>query len=89
MKKISVALSSDMLAIVRKAVELGEYASASEVVRDALLQWNARRARQADEVGDFRRMWQEGLQSGPSELLDIAGTKRRARGRLAGKHSLK
>jgi antitoxin ParD1/3/4 len=86
-EKISIALPSDMLAMVRKAVEQGDYASASEVVRDALRQWKAGRALQVDAVGELRRLWEEGLQSGTSEPLDIAATKRRARARLAGKQS--
>jgi antitoxin ParD1/3/4 len=86
-EKISIALPSDMLAMVRKAVDEGDYASTSEVVREALRQWKARRALQVDAVGELRRLWDEGLQSGPSEPLDIAATKRRARVRLTGKPS--
>jgi antitoxin ParD1/3/4 len=84
-EKISIALPSDMLAMVRTAVEQGDYASTSEVVRDALRQWKARRALQVDAVAELRRMWEEGLQSGPREPLDVAATKRHARARLAGK----
>jgi antitoxin ParD1/3/4 len=86
-EKISIALPSDMLAMVRAAVDKGDYASTSEVVREALRQWKARRALQVDAVGELRRLWEEGLQSGASEPLDIAATKRRARARLAGKRS--
>jgi antitoxin ParD1/3/4 len=84
-EKISIALPSDMLAMVRKAVDQGDYASTSEVVREALRQWKTRRALQVDAVGELRRLWDEGLESGPSAPLDIAATKRRARARLAGK----
>ena len=35
-EKISIALPPEMVAVVRQAVETGEYASSSEVVRDAL-----------------------------------------------------
>ena len=38
-EKVSVALTSDMVAVMRKAVESGEYASNSEVVREALRDW--------------------------------------------------
>jgi antitoxin ParD1/3/4 len=84
-EKISIALPSDMLAMVRKAVDQGDYASTSEVVREALRQWKTRRALQVDAVGELRRLWDEGLESGPSAPLDIAATKRRARARLADK----
>ena len=43
-EKVSIALPSDMLTMVRKAVAGGDYASSSEVVREALREWKARRA---------------------------------------------
>lgn len=43
-EKISIALSSDMLSMVRGAVATGDYASTSEVIREALREWKARRA---------------------------------------------
>ena len=43
-EKVSIALSSDMLRMVRGAVQTGDYASTSEVVREALREWKARRA---------------------------------------------
>jgi putative addiction module CopG family antidote len=42
-EKISIALPPEMAANVRKAVETGEYASSSEVVRDALQEWMLKR----------------------------------------------
>ena len=43
-EKVSIALPSDMLTMVRQAVDGGDYASSSEVVREALREWKARRA---------------------------------------------
>ena len=43
-EKVSIALPTDMLTMVRKAVRTGDYASSSEVVREALREWKARRA---------------------------------------------
>jgi putative addiction module CopG family antidote len=43
-EKVSIALPSYMLAMVKQAVEGGDYASSSEVVREALREWKARRA---------------------------------------------
>jgi antitoxin ParD1/3/4 len=88
-EKVSIALPSDMLAMVREAVEAGGYASSSEVVREALREWKARRALQTDALEELRRQWQEGLNSGPSAPLDIEATKRRARARLKEKSSSK
>jgi putative addiction module CopG family antidote len=42
-EKVSIALSSEMLAVVRKAVAGGDYSSTSEVVREALREWKQRR----------------------------------------------
>ncbi len=41
--KRSITLSPELAAVVDGAVEAGEYASASEVIRDALRQWKERR----------------------------------------------
>lgn len=43
-EKISIALPAEMAALLREAVESGDYASSSEVVRDALRGWKERRA---------------------------------------------
>ncbi|MEO8280830.1 MAG: ribbon-helix-helix protein, CopG family, partial [Ideonella sp.] len=49
-EKISIALPAEMVAIVRSAVETGEYASSSEVVRDALRDWTRKRRLQRQGV---------------------------------------
>jgi antitoxin ParD1/3/4 len=82
-EKISIALTPDMAAIVRQAVASGAYASASEVVRDALREWQQKRALDRELVEELRRLWQEGLESGVAEPLDMAAIKREARARLA------
>jgi uncharacterized protein len=43
-EKVSIALSTELLALVKQAVDGGDYASSSEVVREALREWKARRA---------------------------------------------
>lgn len=82
-EKLSVALTADMATIVRQAVASGDYASASEVVRDALREWQQRRAVDQDVVEQLRRLWNEGLASGPAEPLDMAAINREARARLS------
>lgn len=42
-EKVSIALTADMAAAVRGAVASGEYASSSEVVREALREWRLKR----------------------------------------------
>jgi hypothetical protein len=43
-EKVSVALTSDMRAMLRQAVATGDYASTSEAMREALRQWKATRS---------------------------------------------
>ena len=50
-----------MAAQVREAVETGEYASSSEVVRDALRDWTRKRALRHQGVEELRRVWQEAI----------------------------
>ncbi len=41
--KMSIAVTPEMAALVTQAVESGEYASNSEVIREALREWKQRR----------------------------------------------
>ena len=70
-EKISVALPSDMVAVLREAVASGEYASASEVVRDALRDWKLKRKVETLDVDELRRLVREGIDSGPGLDADI------------------
>jgi antitoxin ParD1/3/4 len=58
-EKISIALPAEMVSVVREAVDTGEYASSSEVVRDALRAWSQRRNLQREEVAALRRIWRQ------------------------------
>lgn len=65
-EKLSIALPPEMANLLREAVESGEYASASEVVRDALRAWKRKRRLETLEVEELRRLVQEGMESGPA-----------------------
>jgi antitoxin ParD1/3/4 len=70
--KISISLTDEHAELLHDAVGSGAYASSSEVVREALREWRARRA-----VG---QLWDEGLASGRCEpALSMADIKREAR----------
>jgi antitoxin ParD1/3/4 len=60
-EKISIALPPEMVAIVRGAVATGEYASSSEVIRDALRDWTHKRSLRQQGVAELRALWQEAL----------------------------
>ncbi len=60
-EKISIALPPEMVAIVRGAVATGEYASSSEVIRDALRDWTHKRSLRQQGVAELRQLWREAL----------------------------
>jgi antitoxin ParD1/3/4 len=61
-EKISIALPPEMAANVRKAVETGEYASTSEVVRDALHEWMLKRNLRQQGLDELRSLWRQAQQ---------------------------
>lgn len=60
-EKISIALPPEMVQIVRAAVATGEYASSSEVIRDALRDWTHKRSLRMQGIAELRGVWQEAL----------------------------
>jgi len=74
--KLSVALTPNMVAELRAAVEGGDYGSVSEVVRD----WRLRRKIETLETEELCRLVQEGIDSGPG--LDAAEVFARLRTRF-------
>jgi antitoxin ParD1/3/4 len=81
-QKVSVALTGEQVAILRGAVETGEYATTSEAIRDALRDWQWKRELRSEELKRLREGWREGKASGPGTTLDLAGTREEARRRL-------
>jgi antitoxin ParD1/3/4 len=82
-EKLSIALTPEFAADIRRAVATGEYASTSEVIRDALRAWKQVREGRAVVIEELRRLWREGVQSGESAPLDAQDIKLRGRERLA------
>ncbi len=82
-EKFSISLTAEFAADIREAVAAGEYASTSEVIRDALRTWRQVREERALAAKELGRLWREGLESGQSEVLDADDIKRRGRERLA------
>jgi antitoxin ParD1/3/4 len=60
-EKISIALPPEMVAQVREAVDGGEYASSSEVVRDALRDWSYKRQLQQHDLSRLKAAWDEAM----------------------------
>jgi antitoxin ParD1/3/4 len=81
--KVSVALTPELHDLVQDAVSGGDYASTSEVIREALRDWKERREQKQRLIVELRRLWDEGIASGPAAPLDIEAIKREGRRRLA------
>lgn len=61
-ERITITLTSDMAEAVRAAVSGGEYASSSEIVREALREWRHKRALRERELAELRTDIQLGLE---------------------------
>ena len=80
-QKVSVALTPEIVAMLKDAVDTGEYTSTSEVVREALRDWKMRRTAHFMEITELRGLWKEGIASGPS--IDAKLVFRRLRDKYA------
>ena len=82
-EKISIALTDEMLTSVKAAVASGDYASSSEVVREALREWKSRRAREQALIAEVRELVREADASGYEPHDGMEAIKREGRRRLA------
>ena len=82
-QKVSVALTGEQLAALKAAVETGEYATTSEIVREALRDWQFKHEQRLLNIQQLREMWAEGKASGPAAPLDFAKLRSEARERLS------
>jgi antitoxin ParD1/3/4 len=60
-ERLTITLPSDMASVVKNAVESGDYASNSEVVREALRDWKMKRALQVQELASLKADIDRGL----------------------------
>jgi antitoxin ParD1/3/4 len=81
-QKVSIALTGEQVAALKAAVETGEYATTSEVVREALREWQWKREQRTEELKRLQQSWQQGKASGSAAPLDAAATREEARLRL-------
>lgn len=81
-QKISVALTTEQITAIKSAVETGEYATTSEIVREALREWQWRRQLRSEDLNRLRQLWQEGKAGGVAETLDFSQTRELARRKL-------
>ena len=60
-ERLTITLPSEMAAVVKGAVEGGDYASSSEVVREALRDWKLKRAVRLKEMESLKADIDKGL----------------------------
>lgn len=83
-ERMTITVPSEMAAILRQSVDGGEYASTSEVVREALREWMRRRATDRRDLDALREVIRLGDESGSSipaetvfaELRDVIARRR-------------
>lgn len=60
-ERMTITMPTDMAAVIKEAVDDGDYASTSEVVREALREWKQRRAFQSQEFAALKADIDKGL----------------------------
>jgi antitoxin ParD1/3/4 len=85
-RKISVALTGEQVGALKAAVDAGEYATTSEIVREAIRDWQFRREIRQDDVRRLRELWAEGKASGAPVAVDFDRVKRHGRKRALQTH---
>jgi antitoxin ParD1/3/4 len=60
-ERMTITMPSEMAALVKGAVDSGDYASTSEVVREALRDWKAKRALRLQELAALKADIDKGL----------------------------
>ena len=60
-ERMTITMPADMAAIVKGAVEGGDYASTSEVIREALRDWKSKRAIQLHKLEALKADIDQGL----------------------------
>jgi antitoxin ParD1/3/4 len=83
-EKVSVALTGEQVAALKAAVDTGEYATTSEIVREAVRDWQLKRELRQYDIERLREAWDKGLASGSAGELDLQELRNEARARLKG-----
>ncbi len=82
-QKVSVALTREQVGTLKNAVDSGEYATTSEIVREAIRDWQRKRELHGEDVQRLRQLWAEGKQSGPAAPAELGKVRQDARQRLS------
>jgi antitoxin ParD1/3/4 len=78
-ERMTITMPAEMAATLRQTVAGGEYASTSEVVREALREWKRARDIERRDLESLREAIQVGLNSGPGIPAEEVFAELRAR----------
>jgi antitoxin ParD1/3/4 len=81
-QKVSIALTGEQLGALKAAVETGEYATTSEIVREAIRDWQFKRELRQEDLKRLRQLWDQGKTS-ITTPVDFEAARQEARQRLA------
>lgn len=87
-ERLTVTLPAELAAVLRGAVTEGDYASTSEVVREAVRDWRTKRLLQMQEIAALKADIDKGLAdvaAGHVKDFDVASIIARGRKLLAGR----
>lgn len=85
-QKVSIALTAEQVDSLKAAVKTGEYATTSEIVREALREWQWKRELRGEDLKRMRELWKKGKASGQAVPLNIGEVQKQARLRLRKAH---
>lgn len=82
-RRIEIAIDEEIAAEAEDAVAAGEFGTLEDVLRNALEAWHQQRSTTPENVERLRRLWEEGLASGPPlpGNFDLDDIKRRSAAR--------
>lgn len=78
-ERMTITMPAELAETLRQTVAGGEYASTSEVVREALREWTRRRDAERQDLEALRAAIRAGLDSGPGLPADQVVAELRAR----------
>ena len=78
-ERMTITMPTELAETLRQTVAGGEYASTSEVVREALREWTRRRDAERQDLEALRAAIRAGLDSGPGLPADQVFAELRAR----------